>query len=123
MTTIVTLVEAELHWFNSIDTGNIQISLPRAICEHWRACKQSFHQKSFCRYIYRRESDARKKIQLQTTNRKIERFIYKRFLLERDVCEPYRACKQIFFCRCIYRRGSERLKIAASIHTRARAKV
>ena len=38
------------------------LSLPRAICEHWRACKQNFHQKFFCRYIYRRGSEARKKL-------------------------------------------------------------
>ena len=33
-----------------------------------------------------------KKIQLQTTNRMLERFIYKHFLLERDVCKQLRAC-------------------------------
>ena len=58
----------------------LTLSLPRAICEHWRACKQSFHQKFFCRYIYRRGSEARKKIQLLTTSRKLE----KAFSVERD---------------------------------------
>ena len=51
----------------------LTLSLPRTICEHWRACKQSFHQKFFCRYIYRRGSEARKKNSITNHKQKVRK--------------------------------------------------
>ena len=43
-------------------------------------------------YIYSTYINSHNKIQLQTTNRMLERFIYKRFLLERHVRKQLRSC-------------------------------
>ena len=53
-----------------------------------------------------------KKIQLQTTNRMLERFIYKRFCLNQMYGNNCAHARHFCYCRYIYRRGSERIKIA-----------
>ena len=52
------------------------------------------------------------KIQLQTTNRMLERFIYKRFCLNEVYASSCAHVRHFCYCRYIYRRGSERIKIA-----------
>ena len=52
------------------------------------------------------------KIQLQTTNRMLERFIYKRFCLNDMYANNCAHVCHFCYCRYIYRRGSERIKIA-----------
>ena len=52
------------------------------------------------------------KIQLQTTNRMLERFIYKRFCLNEMYANNCAHVRHFCYCRYIYRRGSERIKIA-----------
>ena len=52
------------------------------------------------------------KIQLQTTNRMLEKFIYKRFCLNEMYANNCAHVRHFCYCRYIYRRGSERIKIA-----------
>ena len=53
-----------------------------------------------------------KTIQLQTTNRMLERFIYKRFCLNEMYANNCAHVRHFCYCRYIYRRGSERVRIA-----------
>ena len=52
------------------------------------------------------------KIQLQTTNRMLERFIYKRFCLNEMYANNCAHVRHFCYCRYICRRGNERIKIA-----------
>ena len=85
----------------------------------WAKAKAKF----FCRYIYRCQSEAHKKIQLQTTSRMLERFIYKAFLLEQDVRKQLRACPPLLLLP-VYILSRERTPLSrAGNHTGAGAKV
>ena len=63
-------------------------------------------------YIYSTYIFRSRPLFLQTTNRMLERFIYKRFCLNEMYANNCTHVHHFCYCRYIYRRGSERMKIA-----------